>query len=143
VRLACSLTTADSSLREKLIPISARNPLPQLHDALCYHQQKHGQRLTLEVVLLGGVNTRARDADLLAVFADGLDVVVNLIPWNTVSDTFFHEPSEREVSAFMTALEQRGLTVTRRFRKGSGIAGACGQLGNTRYNASAGRPLAE
>jgi 23S rRNA (adenine2503-C2)-methyltransferase len=145
VRLACSLTTADSSLREKLIPISARNPLPQLHDALCYHQQKHGQRLTLEVVLLGGVNTGTRDADLLAAFADGLDVVVKLIPWNvvSVSDTFFREPSEREVAVFKVALEQRGLTVTRRFRKGSGIAGACGQLGSTLYNASAGRPLAE
>jgi 23S rRNA (adenine2503-C2)-methyltransferase len=130
VRLACSLTTADSALREKLIPISVHNPLPQLHDALHYHQQKHGQRLTLEAVLLGGVNTRLRDAELMARFADGLDVVVNLIPWNSVSGTFFHEPSEREVAAFMTALEQHGLTVTRRFRKGSGIAGACGQLGN-------------
>lgn len=41
------------------------------------------------------------------------------------------EPAEAEVERFALELERRGLTVTRRFRKGRRIAGACGQLGST------------
>jgi adenine C2-methylase RlmN of 23S rRNA A2503 and tRNA A37 len=41
------------------------------------------------------------------------------------------EPTRREVETFSALLEQQGLLVTRRFRKGVGIAGACGQLGSS------------
>jgi len=60
--------------------------------------------------------------------------VVNLIPWNPVDGLEFEgkplrKPSAAEIRGFTAALESRGLKVTRRFRKGSGISGACGQLG--------------
>ncbi|MDR1400574.1 MAG: 23S rRNA (adenine(2503)-C(2))-methyltransferase RlmN [Treponema sp.] len=133
-RLACSLTTADPTLREQLMPIARANPLPRLHDALAYYQQEQGQRLTLEAVLLGGINTREIDARALGAFVRGLDVVINLITWNPISGLCFEgkplrEPSRREVERFGALLEQQGIQVTRRFRKGIGIAGACGQLG--------------
>ncbi|MDR2537509.1 MAG: 23S rRNA (adenine(2503)-C(2))-methyltransferase RlmN [Treponema sp.] len=133
-RLACSLTTADPSLRERLMPIARANPLPCLHDALAYYQQEQGQRLTLEAVLLGDLNTRETDAVAFGTFARGLDVVINLIPWNPIPGLCFEgkplrEPSRREVENFSVLLEQQGIPVTRRFRKGVGIAGACGQLG--------------
>jgi 23S rRNA (adenine2503-C2)-methyltransferase len=133
-RLACSLTTADPALRERLMPIARANPLPRLHDALAYYQQKQGQRLTLEAVLLGNLNTRETDAAALGAFVRGLDVVINLIPWNPIPGLCFEgkplrEPRVREVERFSTLLEQQGIPVTRRFRKGASIAGACGQLG--------------
>ena len=83
---------------------------------------------------MGGINTRQEDSDALAAFAAGLDVVVNLIPWNPVEGMVFEgqalrEPSNREIAGYIQRLERRGLKVTRLLRKGRGIAGACGQLG--------------
>jgi 23S rRNA (adenine2503-C2)-methyltransferase len=133
IRLALSLTTADEALRERLMPVGKTNPLPQVKKALLYYQEKQGRRITLEAVLLGGINTRRQDADALADFARGLDVMVNLIPWNAAEVPEFEgrplkEPGIREIEEFSAALEKRGLKVTRRLRKGRNIAGACGQL---------------
>ncbi|MDR3168125.1 MAG: 23S rRNA (adenine(2503)-C(2))-methyltransferase RlmN [Treponema sp.] len=133
VRLALSLTTADEVLRERLMPITKTNPLPQVKEALRYYQKKQGRRITLETVLLGGINTRRQDAEALAAFAEGLEVVVNLIPWNPVEGPEFEgrplrEPGEGETEEFAAALVRRGLKITRRMGKGRNIAGACGQL---------------
>lgn len=136
VRLAVSLTTADPELRSVLMPVTKSDPLPVLKEALLYHRKLVDKRITLEAVLLGGLNTRVRDADALAGFARGLDAVVNLIPWNPVDGLGIvggrplAEPSSAEVERFARELERRGLQVTRRFRKGRGVSGACGQLGS-------------
>ncbi|MFP3041945.1 23S rRNA (adenine(2503)-C(2))-methyltransferase RlmN [Treponema primitia] len=134
IRLAVSLTTADPALREQLMPIGRSNPLPELKEALRYYQKKRDRRITLEAVLLGGINTRNEDIDALVNFARGLDAAVNLIPWNPVEGMTFHghalrQPSGAEITQFTRELTRRGITVTRRFRKGRSIAGACGQLG--------------
>jgi 23S rRNA (adenine2503-C2)-methyltransferase len=134
VRLALSLTTADERLREKLMPITRRYPLGELKKAIVRFQQNGGGRVTLEAVLLGGVNTRVEDAEALAEFERGLDAVVNLIPWNPAGALSFEglplrSPSPGETGAFAACLEARGLKVTRRFRRGRDVMGACGQLG--------------
>ena len=134
IRLALSLTTARQELREKLMPISRENPLARIKEALLYYQQKRARRITLEMVLLGGINTERADAEAAADFAAGLDAVINLIPWNPVAGIEFEgralrSPASRETAGFAAALEKCGLNVTRRLRKGAGISGACGQLG--------------
>ena len=133
IRLALSLTTAREELRRRLMPGSA--PLPGLKRALLDYQKKRKRRITLEMVLLGRINTGPPDAKAAADFAAGLDAVINLIPWNHVDNMEFEgsrlrTPSTREISEFTTALENLGLKVTRRTGKGLGIAGACGQLGD-------------
>ncbi|GHV52616.1 putative dual-specificity RNA methyltransferase RlmN [Spirochaetia bacterium] len=134
IRLACSLTSARQDLRNRLMPIGETNPLPLLKKALTAYQQKSGQRITLEAVLLGGVNTTPADAAAMIDFARSLDAVINLIPWNPVEGMIFEgkplrEPSRAEAETFASLLEKGGLKVTRRYRKGRGVAGACGQLG--------------
>jgi 23S rRNA (adenine2503-C2)-methyltransferase len=134
IRLALSLTTAREELRQRLMPICRTNPLPALKEALRYFQHRGGGRLTLEAALLGGINTRREDAATLITFAQGLDTVVNLIPWNPVEGMKFEgkalkEPSKQELAEFTRLLEQGGLKVIRRFRRGRSIQGACGQLG--------------
>ena len=134
VRLALSLTTADEDLRRRLMPITATQPLNKVKEALQNFQERGGGRVTLEAVLLGGVNTRIEDAQSIAGFTKGLDAVVNLIPWNPVKGLEFEGkalcwPSNTEVETFTRELEKLGLKVTRRFRRGRGIMGACGQLG--------------
>ncbi|MDR1411330.1 MAG: 23S rRNA (adenine(2503)-C(2))-methyltransferase RlmN [Spirochaetaceae bacterium] len=134
VRLALSLTTADSELRERLMPVTRTNPLKELKAALKEYQKTENRRITLEMVLLGGINTRQKDIEELGRFAEGLDVIVNLIPWNPVEGMFFEgralrEPESGELAAFTELLEKQGIAYTRRRRKGRGVGGACGQLG--------------
>jgi 23S rRNA (adenine2503-C2)-methyltransferase len=130
IRLAISLISARETLRTQLMPISKSNPLKKLKESLLYYQKKRGGRITLEVVLLKGINTGAEDVKALAGFAEGLDTVINLIPWNQVEGLFYKTPSQRETAFFAEALEESGLKVTRRFEKGRSISGACGQLGS-------------
>jgi len=135
VRLALSLVTADEKLRRRLMPLAADNPLQKVKEALVLFQRKGGGRVTLEAPLLGGVNTREEDAECAAEFADGLDTVVNIIPWNPVAGLEFEgallrEPEKKETENFIRMLESRGLKVTTRLRKGRRVMGACGQLGS-------------
>ena len=134
LRLALSLTTARTELREKLMPQTVENPLQCIKKALLAYQQKWDRRITLEMVLLGGINTGLEDVKATADFAEGLNTIVNLIPWNTVEGQIFagipiKAPSSKEIIEFKNALEKAGLNVTRRYGKGLRIQGACGQLG--------------
>jgi len=135
VRLALSLATADEELRRRLMPIAAANPLQKVKEALVLFQRGGGGRVTLEMPLLGGVNTRDEDAQCAALFAKGLDTIVNIIPWNPVAGLEFEgrplrEPERKETENFIRMLEDRGLKTTMRMRKGVSVMGACGQLGS-------------
>jgi 23S rRNA (adenine2503-C2)-methyltransferase len=136
-RLAFSLATADEELRVRLMPITKSNPLKEVREALKYWQKKEGRRITLELVLLRGVNTRREDAEALGRFLAGdLDAAVNLIPWNPVPGMSLdgkplREPEEAEIRCFQGELERRGIKFTRRRRRGRTVSGACGQLGVT------------
>ena len=134
IRLAFSLTTAREELRRQLMPISRENPLSLIKEALLWYQKKREQRLTLEMVLLQGINMSTEDADAAADFSRGLNSVFNLIPWNPAEGLEFNgqplrSPAFRETALFAAALQNRGLKVTLRMRKGQNISGACGQLG--------------
>jgi len=139
IRLALSLTSARNGLRQRLMPGSHENPLPRLKEALLLHQKKRKRRITLEMVLLGGINTGNEDVTATVDFASGLDVVVNLIPWNPVSGLEFEgrplkPPAPKEASGFAAALKKAGVKITWRIEKGQSISGACGQLGFLAYN---------
>ncbi|MBQ9205914.1 MAG: 23S rRNA (adenine(2503)-C(2))-methyltransferase RlmN [Treponema sp.] len=131
IRLAVSLTTADEHLREKLMPICRTNPLPELRKAIDYFAKKTGKRVTLEAALLHDTNTSIESATNMIQFARGLDVHINLIPWNPVDGLEFSEPSTKECKNFVYHLEKAGINVTLRTRRGREIGGACGQLGKT------------
>ena len=129
IRLAVSLTTANEGLRERLMPVTKGNPLPELKKAIAYYIEKTGKRVTLEAALLSGENTDSESARKMIEFADGLDVYINLIPWNPVPGLDFKTPSHNECESFVRTLERAGLNVNLRMRRGSKIGGACGQLG--------------
>ncbi len=129
IRLAVSLTTADERLRMSLMPVAKANPLSELKQAIAYFSEKTGKRVTLEAALLAGVNTGRESADALIKFASGLDVYINLIPWNPVPGLGFKTPSASECTNFLKMIEEAGLNAGLRTRRGTSIAGACGQLG--------------
>ena len=137
IRLAVSLTTANEDLRNQLMPINKGNPLSELRKAIDYYAKKTGKRVTLEAALLHQVNTSKESAKELIDFAKNIDVNVNLIPWNPISTLPFTEPSNNEVRNFVKDLENAGINVTLRTKRGRSIGGACGQLGKNVNNSGA------
>lgn len=129
VRLAVSLTTADSALRAQLMPVTKTNSLPELKKAIQYFTKKTKKRCTLEAALIGKMNTGEYSIKNMINFARGLDVHINLIPWNKVEGLDFEEPTKSECEKFFHAIEKAGLNVTFRTKRGQEIGGACGQLG--------------
>ena len=132
LRLAVSLTTADEALRQQLMPVSTGdNSLEARRTAIDFYAKKTGKRVTLEAALLHDKNTSLQSAQNMIDFARGLDVNINLIPWNPVEKLPFTEPTQTEIRNFTEILEKAGLNVTLRTRRGRKIGGACGQLGRT------------
>jgi 23S rRNA (adenine2503-C2)-methyltransferase len=129
VFLAVSLNAANDSLRDRLMPINRRWPLATLHRALSDYPLPPRRRITIEYVLLAGVNDGAAQALEVADFLRGLRVKVNLIPFNPHAAAPFATPSEERIDAFARVLLGRGLSVQIRRSRGQDVKAACGQLG--------------
>lgn len=127
--LALSLHAPDDALRARLIPMAKRFPLAEVLAAARCYQQRTGRRVTLEYLLLGGVNDSDAQARELARRVRDLGAHINLIPWNPAETLSpFQVPSRNRVRAFRAILEREGLTVTQRMERGREIDAACGQL---------------
>lgn len=131
VRLAISLTAASDKLRSALMPVNKTWNLAALKAALEYYQNRTSDRITLEAAIMGGENSGLDSAAAMAAWIGHLNVQVNVIPWNPVDGLPYREPARGEAEAFETELERRGINAVRRARRGRGVAGACGQLGDT------------
>ena len=128
VRLAISLHGATNEVRDQIMPINKRYPLEVLLPAAKAFQQKHGRMLTLEFILIDGVNDCLDQAESLAGIAHDLHAHVNCIPYNTVEGLDWKRPNVRRQDAFVNVLRKNGVSVTIRREKGHDIDAACGQL---------------
>ncbi len=129
VRLALSLHAATNSIRDQIIPYNKRFPVEEIIASLKDYAETTGQRVTVEYMLLGGLNDSLGEAHRLADLVSGIDLLVNLIPWNEVPGFAFERPEPKKVMAFKDRLEKMGVKVTVRRSLGGSIDGACGQLG--------------
>jgi len=129
VGLALSLNATTDDLRARLVPAAKSYRLKDLLEAITYFAEKSGRRVTLEYVLIGGVNDRPADAKRLASIASALPSKINLIEFNPSRGTKFGKPSPEAVEQFIQILYPRAPAVTLRKSKGSDIMAACGQLG--------------
>jgi 23S rRNA (adenine2503-C2)-methyltransferase len=127
--LAVSLHATTDELRDELVPVNKRWPIRELLDAAREYGHTVGRRVTLEYVLLGGVNDSMEDADRLAAFARELPSKVNIIPYNPVPGLVWKRPSQAAIDAFAERLYPRAPAVTVRQTQGGDIWAACGQLG--------------
>jgi 23S rRNA (adenine2503-C2)-methyltransferase len=127
-RLAISLHGATDAVREKIMPVNRKYPLAQLADACDYYQQRKGRMITLEYILIAGVNDGLDQTQPLADLAHLLNAKVNLIPYNTVEGLSWERPTEPVQDAFLAELEERDVVATLRREKGGDIDAACGQL---------------
>lgn len=126
--LALSLHGATDAVRDRLMPVNRKYPLRELVAACEYYHSKKGRMITLEYILIAGVNDAIEHARPLASLARRLHAKVNLIPYNRVEGLPWERPSEGTQSAFLAALERQRISVTLRREKGHDIDAACGQL---------------
>ena len=127
-RLALSLHGAIDEVRARIMPVNRKHPLAELTAALEVYQRRKDQLITFEYILIAGVNDGLDQAKPLAALATRLNAKVNLIPYNTVEGLSWARPAESVCEAFLSALENLGVTVTLRREKGGDIDAACGQL---------------
>lgn len=128
INLSLSLHAATDRLRDELMPINRKWPLERVMEACEKYLASGGRMMTLEYVLLEGVNDSAGDAEGLAGIARRLRAKVNLIPYSPVAGFDFRTPGEERVEFFRRRLEERRVQVTVRQSKGQDILAACGQL---------------
>ena len=126
--LAVSLHAADDQLRRTLIPAAKNVTLAELFAAIDYYYQQTHREVTLEYVLLDGVNCSQADADKLARWAQRSRCNVNLINYNPVAGSAFTAVPAATAKAFLQRLEQRGVNAHLRRSRGADIDAACGQL---------------
>ena len=128
IRLAVSLHGATDEVRERIMPVNRAYPLSKLLPAVRAFGERHGRMVTLEFILIEGVNDSIDQARRLRDIARDLHAHVNLIPYNTVEGLPWKRPEAARQSAFAAVLERAGVSVTLRREKGHDIAAACGQL---------------
>lgn len=129
--LAVSLHAARQGVRDLLMPNVARFKLGNLKSALQEYIAKTNRRVTLEYIMIDGVNDADEDLKALQKFCANLLCHVNLIPINAIEGSVF-QPSEPEtINRWLNAIQKKGTEATLRDSRGSDIDGACGQLKNT------------
>ncbi len=137
-RLALSLHAADDETRDRIIPFNKRFPVGSVMDALREFSTSTGQRVTIEYMLLRGVNDSPAAAERLSRLVGGIDCLVNLIPWNEVPGFRWRSTEPAKVKEFQNILERNRVKVTVRRKLGVNIEAACGQL--RREMTEAGKP---
>ncbi len=126
VGLALSLNSPWEDQRRQLMPNAP--PLTDIVPELRAYALSTGRRVTLEYVLLGGVNDSPAHAKALASLARTLPSKINLIPFNPFPGTPFTAPSEEQMVEFLHFLQPRVAAVTLRRSMARDVHGACGQL---------------
>ena len=128
IRLAISLHGATDEVRERIMPINRKWPIADLFDALRYWIARKKQKITLEYILIEGINDELAQAELLAKRAKSIRAKVNLIPYNTVEGLPWKRPAHSHCRKFRDVLSAGEVSATLRLEKGHDIEAACGQL---------------
>lgn len=128
LRLAISLHGATNEVRRKIMPINRKYPLEELIPAIEYFRERNGRMVTLEYILIEGINDSIEQAEELSKIARHLHAHVNCIPYNTVQGLQWKRPSLNRQRVFVNILKRQSVSVTIRREKGHDIDAACGQL---------------
>ncbi|MAJ28741.1 23S rRNA (adenine(2503)-C(2))-methyltransferase [bacterium TMED181] len=128
IRLAVSLHSAVDETRARIVPIQAKHRLSDLLDTLSKLRHKI-RRISLEYVVLPGVNDDVQEALALAAFARKCHGHINLLPFHPFEGAPFRAADEDTVERFREEVcRHYDGQVTARRSRGLDIDGACGQL---------------
>ena len=128
VNLALSLHGATDEVRGKIMPVNKVYNVDTVITAIKHYIAKTNRRVTIEYVMLNMVNDTLDDAASLAKLLKGMNVYVNLIPYNETKNIEFSKSSKERIDKFYNYLVKSGINVTVRREFGGNIKAACGQL---------------
>src|SRR5436305_4695207 len=128
INLAISLHAPNEPLRKQLIPWAEHFALDEILDAARHYFARTGREITLEYILLSGVNDRPAHARELAKVCRTMRANVNLIRYNEVESLPFARPRADDVVRFQQILRDAGVNAHVRKSRGRDIDAACGQL---------------
>ena len=129
VNLAISLHAAHDALRDELVPINRKWPVAEVLDAGQRFAERTGRRVSLEYVMIDGVNDSPEEAGRLAGLARGW--LCSREPHSTESDpgvALERDAAARGSIASPTSSRDAGVATTIRDTRGRSIEAACGQL---------------
>ena len=126
--LAISLHAPNDELRNKIMKVNKAYNISSLIAAINEYIEKTNRRVTIEYVMLSMVNDSEENANELADLLRGMNVYVNLIPYNETSHIEYKKSPNDQVMKFYDTLKRRGINVTVRREFGGNIDAACGQL---------------
>ena len=128
VNLAVSLHSAIDSKRTGLMKINQAYKLPKVIESIKYYLTKTNRRVTIEYILIDQINDQIDDAKALVKLLTGLNVYINLIPYNEVIEAPYKRSTKENQLRFLDVIKKGGLDVTLRKEQGHDINAACGQL---------------
>lgn len=128
INLAISLHASNNELRSKLMKVNRMYNLSELIDTIKEYIDKTNRRVTIEYVMLNNINDGICNALELANLLKGLNVYVNLIPYNETNHLEFKKSEKSQIMKFYDTLKKNKINVTIRKEFGSKISAACGQL---------------
>lgn len=129
VALAVSLHAPNDELRNVLVPLNKKYPLKDLM-AACREYFKDDKRryVTMEYVMLAGVNDTPLHAKQLIRLLQDMRAKVNLIPFNPFPNTIYKRSDQQTIDQFRETLMNAGINAITRKTRGDSIDAACGQL---------------
>ncbi len=128
VNLAISLHAPNNDIRNEIMKVNKSYPIEELIDAIKYYIDKTNRRVTIEYILLKDINDSRENANELADLLHGLNIYVNLIPYNEVIEKPYKRSTKEAMQAFFDQLKKRRINVQLRREQGGDIDAACGQL---------------
>jgi len=131
LNLAISLHAPDHELRKQLMPIENKYPINEVIEALKGFVKQTKRRITVEYILINGINDSVEHAKKLNHILRELKYNINLIPYNPVEGCDYKKPSRERINKFREIVEHGTKMVTVRLERGIDIAAGCGQLAGT------------
>ncbi len=128
INLAISLHAPNNEIRSSIMNVNKVYNINDLIVTIRHYIAKTNRRITIEYVMLNNINDSDACAKELANLLKGLNVYVNLIPYNETNHLQFKKSSKERITSFYDVLKKNGINVTIRKEFGSNIDAACGQL---------------
>lgn len=128
ISLALSLHAPDNALRDQLVPLNKKYQIREVLQACKAYVGEGRRRVTIEYVMLDGVNDSDAQACALARVLQQVPSKVNLIPFNPFPKTRYRRSSPGRIDRFRDILHKAGIVTITRKTRGDDIDAACGQL---------------
>ena len=131
VALAISLHAPDNELRDELVPVNKKYPIEEFLAGVRRYLAKskaNQGRVTVEYVMLNGVNDSTEQAHQLAKVLKDTPSKINLIPFNPYPGSPYTCSSNSRIDRFAKVLMAYDFTTVVRKTRGDDIDAACGQL---------------